>query len=116
MVDSQDRVKTVRSMIGRVLTYTGHGMAVMLLLYVGYFVYSLATGRERVSAICRQITPGMQVEALAVLAQEHGLGPGRLRAGVPRMYLAESRSYGRHACRVDLENGVVTGAEYNFAD
>lgn len=85
-------------------------------LYVAYFAYSLATGRERMTDLCRQITPGMTIDRLLMLAQDNGLGPRRLDAGTKLAYLAETRSFGRHACRVELEHGVVKSATYNYAD
>lgn len=87
-----------------------------LLLYVAYFIYSLATGQERMTNLCQQITPGMTVDRLLVLAQENDLGPRRLDAGTKLAYLAEARSFGRHACRVELDHGVVKSASYNYAD
>lgn len=89
----------------------------ILLAYSGYFAYSMATGKERMTDICLRIKPGMTIEALASLAEEHGLGPRRQLNPETRLaYLAESRTMGRHACRVQLESGIVTDAVYNFAD
>lgn len=90
--------------------------AAALLAWIGWFAWSMATGRERVTALCAQIRPGMTVGELAAFAEQNGLGPRRLNADTRLAYLAESRSYGRHACRVELERGVVTKADYNFAD
>ena len=87
-----------------------------MLTYLGFFYYSLATGKERVSALCSQMRPGLRVADVVVFAKTHGLGPGTPKSDAKLMYLAETRSFGRHACRVQLENGVVTSATYNFAD
>ena len=84
--------------------------------YFGYFYYSLTTGEERVSAVCAQMRRGMPVIELTALAKRHGLGPGAPKQDTKLIYLTELRSFGRHACRVELENGVVTSATYNFAD
>ncbi len=86
------------------------------LVYTGYFYYSLATGKERVTGICSQMAPGMPVEQLTRLAREHSLGPSKLKPDTKLAYLAERRSFGRHACRVELESGVVKNATYNYAD
>lgn len=32
------------------------------------------------------------------------------------MYLAETRSFGRHACKVLMEKGAVKQAEHNYTD
>jgi hypothetical protein len=87
-----------------------------LLAWTAWFAWSLATGAERVGALCAQIRPGMTVGELTAFAEAHGLGPRRLTAETRLAYLAESRSFGRHACRVELERGVVAKADYNFAD
>ena len=86
------------------------------LLYVAYFAYSLATGKERMTNLCQQITPGMTIDSLLVLARDKGLGPRRLDADTMLAYLAEARSFGRHACRVEFDHGRVTSASYNYAD
>lgn len=75
----------------------------------------MATGKERVSTICRQMTPGITIGQLTEQAKEHRL-LGKRRAGMAFTYLAEIRSYGHHACRVDFENNVVKSATYNHAD
>ena len=87
-----------------------------LLLYIAYFMYSMATGKERMTDVCTQIRPGMTFSQLLKLAEDHGLGPRRFNAETKLAYLAESRSFGRHACRVELNGGIVKSATYNFAD
>ena len=89
---------------------------VALLLYVAYSGYSQFTGKERMTEVCKQIRPGMTAEQLAGFAKEHGLGPGRPHTGTKLMYLAEARSFGRHACRVELDAGIVTIVTYDYAD
>lgn len=87
-----------------------------LLAWMAWFAYSMVTGGERMTGVCAQVRPGMTVGELTRFAEEHGLGPRRLTAQTRLAYLAESRSFGRHACRVELERGVVIRATYNFAD
>jgi hypothetical protein len=58
----------------------------------------------------------MSVADLLTLAEDKGLGPRRLDAATKLAYLAETRSFGRHACRVELDHGVVKSATYNYAD
>ena len=86
------------------------------LSYLAFFIYSMATGKERMTEVCRQISPGMTIEQLTKLAEEHGLGPRHLNAGMKLAYLGEKRTIGRHACRVELEAGIVKRAIYNYAD
>lgn len=67
--------------------------------------------------VCKQIKPGMTVDELILLAERHGLGPRRhLSVETKLAYLAEARSYGRHACKIELAAGRVASATYNFAD
>jgi hypothetical protein len=103
-------------MTQNILKWTGRFLALICLAYAGYFYYSLATGEDRVTAICNQMTPGMPVDELIRLAKRHGFGPGMPRPDAKLAYLAEVRSYGRHACRVELDGGVVKSSSYSFAD
>ena len=66
--------------------------------------------------VCTQITPGMSIDQLMKMAEEHGLGPRHLNAEAKLAYLAEARSFGRHACKVEFEVGIVKSSTYNFAD
>lgn len=82
-----------------------------------FHVYSAATAEHRMTEVCRHITPGMGVEELRSYAERHGLGPRRnLGAQTQLAYLAEARTMGRHACSVELADGRVRQATYNFAD
>ena len=90
------------------------GLGVMF--YFGYFYYSLATGKDRMTQICSLMVPGMTVDQLISLAKEKGLGPSMPKPDTKHTILAEARSMGRHACLVELENGIVKSATYNFAD
>lgn len=91
-------------------------VVVAMLINIGYFYFSLTTGEERMSALCYQMKPGMPVIELTALAKGHGLGSRALQSDTKLIDLAEIRSFGRHYCRVKLENGVVTSVTYNFAD
>jgi hypothetical protein len=86
------------------------------LAYIGYFYYSMATGKARMTAVCGEIKPGMTVDQVVHLAEEYDLRPRALTAETKLAYLAEVRTMGRHACRVEFDGGVVTATAYNFAD
>jgi len=88
----------------------------VLLLYMAYFTYSLATGKDRMTEVCNQIKPGMTIVQLIKLSEEHGLGHRNLAPGTKLAYLAEARSFGRHACMVELDAGIVKSATYSYAD
>lgn len=66
--------------------------------------------------VCNQIKPGMTINQLLEVAEENGLGPRKLNVGTKLAYLAEARSFGRHACRVELDAGIVKSVTYNYAD
>lgn len=84
---------------------------------IAFGIYSATTGEERMTGVCRRITPGMEVGDLRAFAKRHGLGPVRnLGSQTELAYLAEARTMGRHACRVELAGGRVRQATYNFAD
>ena len=89
---------------------------VALLLYMAYIAYSITTGKDRMAEVCSQIKPGMTTDQLMRLAKEHGLGPRNLDSGRKLAYLAEIRSFGRHACKVELDAGIVKSATYDYAD
>ncbi len=91
-------------------------VGIAFLLYLAYFAFSMATGKDRMTEVCNQIRPGMAIDQLMILAEANGLGPRQLSAGTKLAYLAEARSFGRHACRVELDGGIVKSATYNFAD
>lgn len=100
---------TARQMLSRIAI-------TVILFWLAYFIYSMATGKERMTELCRQISPGTGVEQLMRFAERHGLQPRRLKAETRLAYLAETRTMGRHACRVELDGGKVKEASYNFAD
>jgi hypothetical protein len=81
---------------------------------IAYWVYGYATAEDRVKATCVAIKPGMAFAELKEFAISHDLLPPKRDSGV--MYLAERRSFGRHACKVLLEQGIVKQSEHNYAD
>ena len=89
-------------------------LALFLLLGTGHYFFNLREAGTRVRALCAQITPGMGLESLQALARQHGLGPRLPREGL--QYLVETRSFGRHGCRVLVKAGVVEESVYNVAD
>jgi hypothetical protein len=81
---------------------------------ISYFYYAMSTGEKRMKEVCGQIKPGMSLAQVKAHAEEHGLkAPGR-DSGIT--YLAETKTYGRFACKVVLEAGIVKSSEYNYAD
>jgi len=87
---------------------------VPLLFGIAYFYIALSTGEKRMTEVCSQIKPGMNLAQLKGFAEEHGLKAPHGNSGIS--YLAESRTYGRYACKVVLDAGIVKSSEYNYAD
>lgn len=87
---------------------------ILLVALLGYAFYIFGGAESRMRKICAEITPGMSFGELEVLATDRGLLPPHRESGLN--ILAETKSFGRWACMVTLENGVVSKSEYNFAD
>lgn len=88
------------------------GMPVLLtVIFVTYFN---ATGEDRMKSVCKQVTPGMTQAKLKSFVDEWKLSGNVPESGTAQF--GEPKSYGRHTCRVTLTAGVVTVAEYHFAD
>lgn len=85
-----------------------------IVLAIIFFTYFNLTGEDRMRAICSQVKPGMTGAQLKQFVLDNRLNNSGAVAGTS--FLADSRSYGRHTCRVTMDAGVVKEAEYNFAD
>jgi hypothetical protein len=85
-----------------------------VVLSIGFFAYFTATGEDRMTRLCQQVVPGMTAAQLKEFAQENRLTGPNKDAGVT--VLGDTRSYGRHACMVTLEAGVVKLSKYTFSD
>lgn len=85
-----------------------------VVLSIGFFTYFNATAEDRMTQLCRQVVPGMTTAQLKDFAQENRLtGPNR---DAEVTVLGDTRSYGRHACRVTLDAGVVQASGYTLSD
>lgn len=87
---------------------------VPVLFGIAFFYNALATGEQRMTEVCAQIEPGMSLAQLRDFAADHGLSQPGMDAGVA--YLGEGKTYGRFACKVELEAGVVKSSAYSHAD
>lgn len=85
-----------------------------IVLAIIFFSYFNFTGEDRMRAICRQVKPGMTWAQLNQFVLDNRLNGSGADKGVS--FLGDSRSYGRHTCKVTMEAGAVKAAEYNFAD
>lgn len=89
-------------------------VSALLLAGFGYFFYLSSTAEQRVKSLCTQVQPGMTLIDLQSFTERHGLGPGKAHEDLN--YLVETRSFGRHGCKVLVKNGLVQRSEYSYAD
>lgn len=89
-------------------------IGIALLLGVGYCSYNFGTAETRVRSLCPQIRSGLSLVELQTFSKQHGLGPGKPHDGIN--YLVESKTLGRHGCRVVVESGLVQESTYTYAD
>jgi hypothetical protein len=80
---------------------------------ISYCVYGYATAQARVRAECAEIQIGSNLASLEEFARAHGLNGPSGAADV--IYLGESRTFGRYACKVRMKDGAVQTAQYDFA-
>lgn len=85
-----------------------------IILAIIFFSYFNLTGEDRMRAICSQVKPGMTAAQLNQFVLDNRLNGSGTDKDVS--FLGDSRSYGRHTCKVTMEAGAVKAAEYNFAD
>ncbi len=92
-----------------------HVVGLFIAAGIVYIFYGFVTAEDRIKELCSQIKPDMPVSELRAFADKHGLGPHLPReSGVN--FLVESKTFGRYGCKVELMDGIVKKAEYNFAD
>lgn len=84
------------------------------LLGMTYCTYLYATAEQRMRQTCSEIHPQMSVEDLRRFARLHGLTEPHTHAGTA--FLAEKKTFGRSACQVELQKGVVQRVLYSFAN
>lgn len=92
-------------------------IASLLSLGMTYCSYNFLSAGPRVQALCRQITPGMTLDTLRPFAQAHGLAPLPADPHYTGLStLVETRSYGRHGCALQWQDGRITAVRDHFAD
>jgi hypothetical protein len=85
-----------------------------LVLAIVFFYYFMSTAEERMRSSCSQIQQGMTLTELKEFALDHNLSAPSSESGIAVM--GELRSFGRHACVISLDAGIVTNAEYRYGD
>lgn len=92
----------------------GKAIGILLLAYILYFFYCLATAEGRVKPLCEGIKPGMPFSDLAAISKEHGFSTPT--NGPYPAVMVERKSYGRYGCMVTLDSGTVTKSEFFHND
>lgn len=77
---------------------------------ISYCSFNFAGAEHRVQELCSRIQPGMSIAELHAFVSAHALRPMPRDSGIS--YVMESKSFGRHGCKVNVEAGVVKAAEY----
>ncbi len=85
-----------------------------LVLAVIFFSYFNLTGEDRMRAVCGEVKPGMTRAQVNQFVLDKRLDGSAGDRGVS--FLGDSRSYGRHSCKVTMEAGTVKAAQYSLAD
>jgi hypothetical protein len=85
-----------------------------IILAIIFFSYFNLTGEDRMRAVCREVKPGMTQAQLNQFMLDRRLNASGADKGAS--VLGDSRSYGRHSCKVTMEAGTVKAAEYILAD
>lgn len=90
-----------------------------LVVGIGFFYHSLISAGERMETFCGQLVPGMASKSVIEAARGQGIkyyASDTWTGDKSLILLVDTRSFVRHACDVELENGVVRNTEFRFAD
>jgi hypothetical protein len=84
-------------------------------LFLGSIVYYFnlyATAEKRVSQACLEFLPGSSVSEATQVATSHGMNAPRPGASIA--YVVESKTFGRHGCKLVFTDGVLASSTYDF--
>lgn len=99
-----------------ILKWIGYAFGAYVLVFGGYFYYSLSTAEARVKPFCDQIKAGTTMADLKALASDNGMSLSMSSDKARPVYLRERRSYGRYGCDVSFEADSVKSSTYSFMD
>jgi hypothetical protein len=85
-----------------------------IVLTVIFVYYFMSTAEERMRSNCEHIRPGISIEQLALFAKEHNLTTPNKEATIN--FLEEKRNFGRHACKIVFDAGLVKSSEYSHTN
>jgi hypothetical protein len=81
---------------------------------ISYCSYHFTSAEQRVTQLCAEIKPPMSISELRAFREKHGLVPDVRDTGTS--FLMDRKSFGRHGCKVTMDNGIVKESEYIYAD
>ncbi len=90
-----------------------YGIALLIVLWAGYFVYDLRQARQLSANACRLATPGMPLEAY--LSKFPGQDYKIIRRPECAIIIPK-RNLGRNHCTVMHDGRIITGAQTGFTD
>ncbi|NRB42183.1 MAG: hypothetical protein HRU20_27555 [Pseudomonadales bacterium] len=89
-------------------------ISIVILIAMGTCSYHFISAEKRVRALCDDIQVGTEHSDLFTFSKAHGLNKPHAKDGI--IYLAETKTFGRHACELTLKDGIVEYVRYHFAD
>ena len=100
-------VKKLFKLIGQVLS-------ILAVAAIGYVGWTFIHAEGRVGALCKQMTPGLSMDALRAFAKANDLGPQAVHTGTN--YLMDGKSFGRFGCKVEVDSAGVVSSEFSKSD
>ena len=91
-----------------------NAIVLSVLAALAYGAWGFLSAEQRLRALCPLMTPGISMDDLRQFAAAHGLNAPRSTSGVT--FMVERRTFGRYGCRLEMADGRLLSASYNFAD
>jgi hypothetical protein len=88
-------------------------VGLMILGFIGYTVYPIMVGGEKMKTFCETVLLKESKETLLDRAQESGYSSRDLEKQ-GQILLIDSTAMGRYICEVTISDNKVTGAKYVF--
>jgi len=102
-------------LIAALCRYAGRSVLLIVFGWILLSSYWFATAEGRVRKLCGNMHEGMPIAKLDQYASDNGLRSRATRSsGVS--FLVESKTFGRHGCKVETAEGVVQKVEQTCAD
>ncbi|MEE9910521.1 MAG: hypothetical protein K4571_02255 [Deltaproteobacteria bacterium] len=99
----------IRPVVRRII----YGMALLVGLSAGYFIYDLSSAKQMAAGACRLAAAGLPVEQFLLKFPEADY---KIIRGADYVLIVPKRGLGRNHCQVTHDGRVLTGAKTGFAD